>query len=87
MAGTEVKEKKKRNPDEAPAMILLDATIAALNAGVPNAEIISSLRFARAASGYKAPVWRAAADALTNAARALNGLPPSDVELRGDPTA
>lgn len=88
MPGTEQqKETKKRNPDEAPAIILIDATLAALAAGVDRSEIMSALRFARGASGYKAPVWRAAAQSMTTAAEAQNGKPPvveqSDVELRG----
>lgn len=92
MAGTEEKKTKKRDPETAPAMILIDATIAALAANVPNAEIMSALRFARAASGYKAPVWRAAADSLTTAAKQANGQQPqavaqSDVELRSGPAS
>jgi hypothetical protein len=85
MAGTEQKVTKKRDPDEAPAIVLIDATLAALAAGVDRSEIMSALRFARGASGYKAPVWRAAAQSMTTAAEAQNGktLEQSDVELRG----
>lgn len=86
MAGTEQKVAKKRDPDEAPAIVLLDAVIAALAAGVDRSEIMSALRFARGATGYKAPVWRAAAQSMTTAAEAQNGKTPvvaqSDVELR-----
>ena len=88
MAGTETATKsKKRDPDEAPAVVLIDATLAALAAGVERSEIMSALRFARGATGYKAPVWRAAAQSMTTAAEAQNGKMPvvaqSDVELRG----
>ena len=86
MAGTETKS-KKRDPEEAPAIVLIDATLAALAAGVERSEIMSALRFARGASGYKAPVWRAAAQSMTTAAEAANGkthdVAQSDVELRG----
>jgi len=84
MAGTDNKTTNKRDPETAPANQLVDAVIAALSANVARAEIISALRFARGAGGYKAPVWRAAANSLTTAA---GEAPPqaaqSDVELRG----
>lgn len=74
MAGTEEKKAaKKRDPDEAPAIVLLDATITAMEAGVPYEKIIPALRFARRARGYKAPVWRASADDLQAYAAEQNG--------------
>ena len=69
MAGADnTKEKNKRDPETAPAKQLIDAIINALTADVPNVDIISALKFAQAATGYKAPIWRAAADSLNTAA-------------------
>jgi hypothetical protein len=82
MAAGEPKETKKRDPDTAPANQLIDAVLVALRAGVPYEKVISSLEFARAADGYKAPVWRAAADAMTKAAAAM---PPQNVAQRRAP--
>ncbi len=88
MAGTDnSKPASKRDPDAAPANQLVDAVIAALAAGVGRSEIISALRLARGAGGYKAPVWRAAAQSMNDAAASLHTAAgpqaQSDVELRG----
>lgn len=72
-------EKKKnppRDPELAPAKILLRAVLAANEAGVDRAQISSALRFALAAQGYKAPVWKAAAQSLTDAVTELKPAPP-----------
>ena len=75
---------KKRDPETAPANQLVDAVIAALSAGVERSEIVSALRFARGAGGYKAPVWRAAASSLTDAAKSLNATAgPQDEQQPG----
>ena len=91
MAGTEnTKEKAKRDPETAPATVLLDAILVALNAGVPTPKIISALEFSRGATGYKAPIWRAAAKSMTDAAAAMPKDAPvaqSDVELRDGPAS
>ena len=81
----ENKEKKARNPEEAPAILLIDATITALKAGVSNTEIISALRFARGSRGYKAPVWRAAAQSMIDAAKAVGpqNVAQPELEFRG----
>ena len=67
------KEKKENEKLDPPAQTLLEAIIRAWTAGVPAAEAVPLLKLALAAKGFKAPVWRSAADALNESADSLTG--------------
>jgi hypothetical protein len=62
------KEKNGNEKLDPPAQMLLEAIIRAWSAGVPASEAVPLLKLSLSAKGFKAPVWRSAADALSEAA-------------------